>query len=53
MRSAPANKGQRFTVWPVWWDVVHRRHRDALGQYDLTRQSGPFLPSELPATSLT
>ncbi|KAA1112264.1 hypothetical protein PGT21_027272 [Puccinia graminis f. sp. tritici] len=42
-----------FVVWPVWWDVIHRRHRDSLGQYDLARQSGPFLSSELPGNSLT
>lgn len=41
-----------FVVWPVWRNTEYHRHHDPLATLDLTRQSGPFLPSELPTTSL-
>ncbi|PLW27177.1 hypothetical protein PCANC_26394 [Puccinia coronata f. sp. avenae] len=44
-----------FVVWPVWRKVGNQRNRDPLSQFesDLTRQSGPFLSTDLPTRGST
>jgi len=40
-----------FIIWPVWRKLGDPHRRQSADQLDLARQSGPFLPSDLPTGS--